>query len=80
MPTKLPSNIPKFEGKQAEDPENPVMNFHLWCSSNNIVDDTIRLRLFQRTLTGIAAKWYVEQPSTTHGTFSTIATTFLNYF
>ena len=41
MPMKLPLDIPKFEGKQAEDPGNHVMTFHLWCLSNNIVDDTI---------------------------------------
>jgi hypothetical protein len=41
MPTKLPSDIPKFEGKAGDDPTNHFMNFHLWCSSNNIVDDSI---------------------------------------
>jgi hypothetical protein len=30
---KLPSDIPKFEGKPGEDPNNHVMTFHLWCSS-----------------------------------------------
>jgi hypothetical protein len=43
MPTKLPSDIPKFEGKAWDDPANHVMTFHLWCSSNNIMDDSIRL-------------------------------------
>ena len=47
MPTKLPSDIPKFEGKAAESPQNHIMTFHLWCSSNNIMDDSIRLKLFQ---------------------------------
>jgi hypothetical protein len=46
MPTKLPSDIPKFEGKAGDDPANHVMTFHLWCSSNSIMDDSIRLRLF----------------------------------
>jgi hypothetical protein len=41
MPTKLPSDIPKFEGKANDDPANHVMNFHLWFSSNNIMDDSI---------------------------------------
>ena len=54
MPTKLPSDIPKFEGKVGECPQNHIMTFHLWCTSNNIIDNSIRLRLFQRTLTGAA--------------------------
>jgi hypothetical protein len=60
MPTKLPSEIPNFEGKVGDDPANHVMTFHLWCSSNNIMDDSIRLPLFQCTLTGPSAKWYVD--------------------
>jgi hypothetical protein len=61
MTTKLPSDIPKFEGKAGDDPTNHVMTFHLWCSSNNIMDDSIRLRLFQCTLTGSSTKWYVDE-------------------
>jgi hypothetical protein len=51
IPTKLPSDIPKFDGKPREDPNNHVMNFHLWFSSNSLMGDSILLRLFQRTLT-----------------------------
>jgi hypothetical protein len=47
IPTKLPSDIPKFDDKVGEDPNNHVMTFHLWCSSNSLMDDSIRLRLFQ---------------------------------
>ena len=36
IPVKLPSYIPKFDGKPHEDPKNHVMNFHLWCSSNSL--------------------------------------------
>jgi hypothetical protein len=57
MPTKLASDIPKFEGKVGDDPANHVMTFHLWCSSNSIMDDSIRLRLFQCTLTDPSTKW-----------------------
>jgi hypothetical protein len=46
IPTKLPSDILKFDGKPGEDPNNHVMTFHLWCSSNSLMDDSIRLRLF----------------------------------
>ena len=62
VPTKLPLDIPKLEGKASEDPGDHVTNFHLWCSSNSLHDDSIRLRLFQCTLTSPAAKWYIELP------------------
>ena len=62
IPNKLPSNIPKFEGKDGEDPSDHVTTFHLWCSSSSLHDDSIRLRLFQCTLTSPAAKWYIELP------------------
>jgi hypothetical protein len=80
MPTKLPSDIPKFEGKAGDDPANHVMTFHLWCSSNSIMDDSIRLRLFQRTLTGPSAKWYFEEKSGSHATFESLAKAFLTFF
>ena len=80
MPTKLPSEIPKFEGHAGEDPSNHVRSFHMWCSSTSITDDSVRLRLFQRTLTGAASKWYVDQPTSSHTTFATLARAFLSYF
>ena len=46
IPNKLPSYIPKFEGKAGEDPSAYVTTFHLWCSSNSLHDDSIHLRLF----------------------------------
>ena len=52
----------------------------MWCSSNSITDDSICLRLFQRTLTGEASKWYVDQASSSHTTFATLARSFLSYF
>jgi hypothetical protein len=73
MPTKLPSIIPKFEGKSGEDPANHVMTFQLWCSSNNIMNDSIPLMLFQYTLTGPSTKWYVDEKSGSHVTFESLA-------
>jgi hypothetical protein len=80
MPTKLPSEIPKFEGKSGADPANHVMTFHLWYSSNNIMDDSIRLRLFQCTLTGPSAKWYVDEKLRSHVTFESLSKAFLAFF
>jgi hypothetical protein len=56
MPTKLPSNIPKFKTKSNEDPGDHVTTFHLWCSSNSLKDDSVQLHLFQRTLIGSVVK------------------------
>ena len=56
------------------------MTFHLWCSSNNIVDDLIKLRLFQHTLTGAATKWYIELPQAKYPDFNSLAFMFLQYF
>ena len=80
MPTKLPSDIPKFEGKVGECPQNHIMKFHLWCSSNIIVYDSIRLRLFQRTLTSATTKWYIELPQAKYLDFNSLAFMFLQYF
>ena len=80
MPTKLPSDIPKFEGKARECPQNHIMTFHLWCSSNNIIDDSIRLRLFQCALTCVVAKWYIELPQDRYPDFNSLAFMFLQYF
>ena len=78
--TKLPSDIPKFEGKAGECPKNHIMMFHLWCSSNNIIDDSIRIRLFQCTLTRAIAKWYIEIPQAKYLDFNSLAFIFLQYF
>jgi hypothetical protein len=50
VPTKLSSNIPKFEGKNGEDPGDHITTFHLWCSSNSLNHESIGLQLFQRTV------------------------------
>ena len=74
---KLPFDIPKLEGKIGEDLGDHVMMFHLWCSSNSLNDDSIQLRLFQRNLTRVAAKWYIELSSAIYDNFLDLATLFL---
>jgi hypothetical protein len=44
------------------------------------MDDSFRLRLFQHTLTGPSAKWYVDEKSGSHVTFESLAKTFLTLF
>ena len=80
VPTKVPGDCPKFEGKSGEDPQAHVMTYHLWCSSNSWIDDLIGLRLFQRTLTGADAKWYIELPRGIFQDFNTLTMAFLTHF
>ena len=77
---KLPSDIPKFEGKNGEDPGDHVTTFHLCCSSYSLNDNSVQLRLFQHTLIGVVAKWYIELPRVAYGTFSQLVLVFLNKF
>jgi len=56
------------------------MTYHLWCASNTISDDSIRLRLFQCTLIGLAVNWYIELPRASFYNFSQLATSFLTHF
>ena len=77
---KLPSDIPKFDGNQGDDPKNHVMTFHLWCSLNSLMDDSVRLSIFQRTLTGMAATCHIELPQHSFVDFSSLETVFLTHF
>ena len=80
IPTKLPLDIPNFKGKVGEDPGVHATTFHLWCSSNSLNEDSVRLRLFQRTLMNTTAKWYIELPSATFSSFWDLASAFLSHF
>ena len=80
VPTKLPSDIPKFKGKVGEYPGAHATNFHLWFSSNSLDKYSVRLRLFQRTLMSTATKWYIELPSAAFNSFWDLANAFLSHF
>ena len=80
IPTKLPFDIPKFKGKVNEDPNMHIMTFHLWCSLNSLMEDSIRLRLFQRTLMGSAGKWYIGLPTASFVDFGNLGNAFLHHF
>ena len=43
IPAKLPFDIPKFDSRLREYPNNHVMDFHLWCSPNSLMGESIRL-------------------------------------
>ena len=44
------------------------------------MDDSVHLRLFQRTLTGTAAKWYIELLQHSFVDFGSLVTMFLTHF
>jgi hypothetical protein len=44
------------------------------------MDDSIFLRLFQRTLTSSSAKWYVDEKLGSHVNFESLAKVFLAFF
>ena len=71
---------PSSMDDQGDDPSNHVMTFHLWGSSNSLVDDSIRLWLFQWILKGVAAKWYIKFPHNTFIYFSPLSMVFLTHF
>ena len=80
MPTKLPFDIPKFEGNPRENPFTNITTYHLWCSSNSLVDDYVKVRLFQCTLTRDAKKWYIELDIASYGDFASLAQNFSAHF
>jgi hypothetical protein len=80
IPAKLPSDILKFDGNPGEDSNNHVMNFHLWCSSNSLMDDSIHFHLFQQTLIGSVEKWYIELPCASFHDFNSLSMSFLTHF
>jgi hypothetical protein len=80
IPNKIPSDIPKFEGRTGEDPGDHVTTFHLWFPSNSLNDDSIQLIFFQRTLMGVAMKCYINIPRGAYRTFNQLVLFFLNHF
>jgi hypothetical protein len=78
--SKLPSDIPKFDGNLKEDPYTHIMIYHLWCSSNSLMDDSLRLNIFYRSLNGSAAKWYIELKYGSFKSINDLETTFLTHY
>ena len=80
VPIKIPTDIPKFDGKTREDPTNHISTYHLWCVSNSFLDDSIKLCLFPRTLTSNVVKWFIKLPVASFYGFQSLAITFLTHF
>ena len=77
---KLPSNIPDFEGNFGEEPASHVMAFHRWCLLNSIMDNSLRLSIFQRNLGKVVEKWYIDIRRASFYNFDVLVMEFLNHF
>jgi hypothetical protein len=77
---KIPTKIPKFEGKTRDNPASHITTYHLWCVSISMLDDSIKLHLFLHTLTCNAAKWFMELPKSSFRDFGSLAMAFLTHF
>jgi hypothetical protein len=80
IPTKLLYDIPKFNKKPGEYPNNHVITFHLWCYSNSLMDGSIRLIILQITLIGLEEKWYIELPRNSFVDFNSLSMAFPTHF
>ena len=76
----IPTDILKFDGKTGDDPASHITTYHLWCVSNSMLDDSIKLHLSPRTLTRNAAKWFIKLPTSSFHDFGSLAMVFLTHF
>ena len=79
VPVNISTDISKFEGKTGDDPASHITTYHLWCVSNSMLDDSIKLCLFPCTLTGNVAKWLIELPTSSFRDFGSLAMAFLTH-
>ena len=75
-----PVDVPKLNGKTGKYPTSHITTYHLWCVSNSMLDDSIRLRLFHRTLTRNATIWLTKLPTTYFNDFNVLDMAFLTHF
>ena len=80
VPVKIPIDILKFEGKIGEDLASHITTYQFLCVSNSMLNDSIKLHLFPRTLTGNAAKWFIELPTSSFCDFGSLVMAFLTHF
>jgi hypothetical protein len=77
MLANIPFNIMKFNEEPREEPSTHIMTYHLWRSSNSLMDDSVRLRLFQISLTQATTKWYIESKVGSFKRFNDMSMAFL---
>lgn len=79
--TKIPSYIPKHEGRDGDNPINyDARTFHSWFSSNSIIDIIMKRKILLCALTGVAMLWYIDLKYVSYFSFTTIAIELLTHF
>ena len=79
VPVKISTDISKFDGKMGDDPASHITTYHLWCVSNSMLDDSIKLCLFPCTLIRNATKWFIKLPTSSFHDFGSLAMAFLTH-
>jgi len=77
---KILTDILKFEGKMGDDPTSHINTYHLWCVSNSMLDDSIKLCLFPCTFINNETKWFIELPISSFRDFGIFTMAFLTHF
>jgi len=80
MPSKLPSKILKSNGKPGEDPSTHIMTYHLWFSSNSLMDHSVRLCLFRRSTTKSVVEWYIKLQGASFKSFNDLEMVFMMHY
>ena len=76
----IPTDIPKFKVKKGDNPSLHITTYHLWCVSKSMLDDSIKLCLFPRTLTSNTTNWFIELPTSSFHDFGSLDMAFLTHF
>jgi len=80
MPTKISSYMLNFERNMGEDPSMHIITYHLWFSSNSLMDDSIRFHIFHISLTRNATKWYIELKGASFNNCNYLVMDFLTHY
>jgi len=72
--------MPNFDEKPGEESSKHIMTYHLFYSSKSLMDHSIRLRLFYRSLMGGATKWHIKPKGISFEILNNLAFFFLTQF
>ena len=63
-----------------DDPSSHITTYYLWCVSNFMLNNSIKLHLFPHTVISNATKWFIELPTSSFHDFGSLVMVFLTHF